>query len=420
MRRRSPGAQLKGWSFSEDSGKSLLLDGLGGAKVYFSPCGIGLGHVGRSLPIAEELVKRGAEVMFSTYLDGVDYVKRRGFPVVSSPAISLTSDSTGRIDLRESIVTQGVPSVFRFMQQVASEMEYVKAFGPDVVFSDTRLSAVVAGKLLGLPVALMINQFQPMVPKSNQNQTLSRIIDGGILTLLSRGWGSSDVILIPDFPEPYTICLDNLRIPAPYRHLVRMVGCVLERRPDEVEDTGRVRREAGAVGGQRLIYAAISGPRQEREPLIRLLEPIFEGFPDGYRVVMSMGTPEGGSAPVSSGALTKIPWVEDRYEYLKACDLVVCRGGHNTIMQSICYGKPSIIIPTPNHTEQYANARRARELGVAEAMHQDELSGERLLNLVEKLLSDRECAERLKEINSKGLAKGIENTITAISELLPS
>jgi hypothetical protein len=53
-------------------------------------------------------------------------------------------------------------------------------------------------------------------------------------------------------------------------------------------------------------------------------------------------------------------------------------------------------------------------------MHQEELSRERLLNLAETVLSDSGRAERLNEINSKGLANGIENTIMAISELLPN
>ena len=394
------------------------MSGFEDTRVYFSPCGIGLGHVGRVLPVAEELVRRGAEVVFSTYLEGVDYVKRKGFPVVSSPALSLVSDSTGRIDLRATAVTQGVPALPQFMRQVTSEMEYMKAFRPDVVVSDTRLSSVVAGKLLGLPVALVLNQFMPMVPRNEHNLLLSRIVDGSILTLLSRGWGASDVILIPDFPEPYTISLDSLRIPKPYQHLVRMVGFILPRKPEEVEDVGRVRAEASATGGDRLIYAAISGPIQEREPLIRLLHPIFEGFPDGYKVVMSTGDPDGGSKPTSSGSLTTVPWVVDRYEYLKACDLVVCRGGHNTIMQSICYGKPSIIVPTPNHTEQYANARRAKELGFAEALHQEELDRDRLLDVADSLLSDSKYEERFAEIASKGFSDGIDNILSAISDLI--
>jgi UDP:flavonoid glycosyltransferase YjiC (YdhE family) len=406
-------------SSSDESGE-VVLGVFEGSRVYFSPCGIGLGHVGRTLPIAEELRSLGAEVMFSTYHEGVDFVRRAGFPVVASPAVSLESDSTGRIDLRASMIRQGLPALPRFMQQVTAEMEYMKAFEPDVVVSDTRLSPIVAGKLLGLPVALMLNQFLPMVPRSESNRTLSRIVDGSILTLLSQGWGSSDVIMIPDFPEPYTISLDSLRIPEAFRHLVRMVGFILPRKPDEVADTGRVREEAGASEGDRLIYAAISGPVQERVPLTRALTSVFEEFPEGFKVVMSLGDPDGGPEPSSSGALTTIPWVVDRFEYLKACDLVVCRGGHNTIMQSICYGRPSIIIPVPGHTEQYANARRARELGFSEVLHQRDLSREPLLEITDRMLSDVELRERLDDISLKGYTNGLENAIKAISELIQS
>ena len=109
-----------------------------GTRVYFSPCGMGLGHVGRTIPIAEELIRRGADVMFSTYLEGVEFVKRRGLPVVTSPALSLESDSTGRVDLRASFLSTGVHAIPRFMEQVTSELKFMKAFKPDVVFSDTR------------------------------------------------------------------------------------------------------------------------------------------------------------------------------------------------------------------------------------------------------------------------------------------
>ncbi|MCJ2557374.1 MAG: hypothetical protein LN415_09775, partial [Candidatus Thermoplasmatota archaeon] len=160
------------------------------------------------------------------------------------------------------------------------------------------------------------------------------------------------------------------------------------------------------------------GPRQEKVPLIKMLKPIFEDFPEDVKVVMSTGDPEGGSDPVTSGSLTVIPWVEDRYRYLKAADAIICRGGHNTIMQSICYGKPSIIIPTPNHTEQYANARRAKELGFAEAIHQDDVGGERFLGLIGMLTSNPEYEDRFRKINAMGFTDGIENTLAAISGLI--
>ena len=390
-----------------------------GARIYFSPCGLGLGHVGRCHSVAEELRRRGADVLFSTYLEGFDYVKKLGFPVVPSPPMSMATDRDGGIDLRMSSVTKGLPALPRFLRQLNVEIEYMKGYRPDVVVSDTRLSSVFAANLLGVPTALILNQFQPIVPRSRHNFRLSKIADGVLMTLIGRGWATSDLILIPDFAEPYTISLESLRIPKPYRRLVRLVGSILPRKPWEVGDTERVRDEAGAEEGQRLVYAAISGPRQERLPLISQLKPIFEAFPDDYRVVMSMGMPNGGSNPKSRGSLTVIPWVRDRFEYLKACDLVVSRAGHETIMQSICFEKPMILVPPPRHTEQYGNARRARELGVAEAVHQWDLTRESLLALVEGILGDDRYSERLREINSNNhLGDGVENVVEAVGELL--
>jgi len=170
---------------------------------------------------------------------------------------------------------------------------------------------------------------------------------------------------------------------------------------------------------QHLIYAGISGPRGEREPLIRLLEPLFAKFPDRYRVIMSIGDPNGGSDPIRRGALTMIPWLENRFEYLNACDLVVCRGGHETIMQSICYGKPSVIIPVPRHPEQYGNARRAMELGVATAMHQRDIDRDSLVAMVDNMIGNGRYKQVLDDINSrKNLGDGIGNTMDVIYEML--
>jgi UDP:flavonoid glycosyltransferase YjiC (YdhE family) len=389
-----------------------------GSRVYIGPCGIGLGHVGRTIPVARELKRRGAEVMFSTYLEAVEFVRRQGFPVVKSPAISLVSDSTGRIDLKATVLKQGVSALTTLMKQIKAEMEYIKSFRPNIVVSDSRLSTLAAGKLLGIPVVLIINQFGLMVPSSQLNQNITKIVDGGIMTMLSGGWGSSDVIIIPDFPRPYTICLDSLRIPQLYQDHVRIGGFILEKKSEDVRGSEEVRKEAGASETDKLIYAAISGPIQEKVPLIKMLEPILEKFPGDIKVVMSTGNPKRGSDPVKSGSLTVIPWVKDRYKYLKAADAIICRGGHNTIMQSICYGKPSIIIPTPNHTEQYANARRAKELGFAEAIHQDDVNREMLLRLIDMLTSNPEYDNRFNKINAMGFTDGIENTLEAIAGLL--
>jgi UDP-N-acetylglucosamine--N-acetylmuramyl-(pentapeptide) pyrophosphoryl-undecaprenol N-acetylglucosamine transferase len=395
-----------------------LVNGFEGSKIYFSTCGIGLGHVSRSVPIAQEVVNRGGHVMFSTYLEGIDYVKKFGFPVVRAPPIHMVNDQTGSIDLKSTTASTGISVLPTFLEQVLYEIQWMQSFKPDLVFSDSRLSSIYAAKILRVPIVLILNQFLPRVPREKDN-ILFRVVDGSVLTLLGRSWALSNLLIIPDFPEPYTISVDSLRIPRRYGARVQLVGSILQTKPHENNNVLKIRENLNLEKGQKLIYAAISGPKAERLPLIRLLEPIFRAFPERYKIVMSLGTPRGGSTPLYEGSLTKIPWIENRFEYLNACDLVISRGGHETIMQSVCYQKPSVIIPVPKHPEQYGNARRAVELGVASAIHQEHVNKSVLLNIIDNVVDSGNEKKRLREINSKvDLGEGLERTLESMQNIL--
>ncbi len=388
-----------------------------GDRIYFSPCGIGLGHASRSIPIAQELQRRGASVVFSTYLEGIDYTEKQGFKVLPVPPISMSNDASGSIDLKMSSVNQGVKALPTFAKQVNAELRYMKSFRPDAVVSDSRLSPIFAAKLLGIPILLILNQFTPLVP-SEKMFILNKAADGVIMTLIGRGWGYADSIPIPDFPAPNTLSIDCLRIPKPYKSKVELIGAILPRRREEVNPADGIRIGLGVAPEQKLVYAAISGPRAERIPLLRLLTPIFESFPDDYRVVMSMGDPNGDSKPIHSGSLVKLAWAKDKFDLLNACDIVVSRGGHETMMQSICYAKPAIIIPVPKHPEQYGNARRAQELGVAQAIHQRNIERDGLLLLVEEMLGDNRYSEKFAKLKAERLGDGVERSIKALTRIM--
>ena len=109
-------------------------------------------------------------------------------------------------------------------------------------------------------------------------------------------------------------------------------------------------------------------------------------FPGEYEVVVSRGEPNESSDPVRNGNLTVYDWVEDQYQLLKASSVVISRAGHGTIMKTIMLGKPMILVPIPDHTEQYGNAKRASQLGLAEIVPQRELTSERLLDAAKTLL----------------------------------
>ena len=389
-----------------------------GKRIYFAACGMGLGHVSRSAPIAQEVVKRGGDVLFSTYLESVQYANKYGLPVVAAPDLSMEVDVTGSIDIKATTLLSGIGSLITFLDQVRFEIQTMQAFDPDLVFCDTRLSSIYAAKLLKIPIVLLLNQFLPRVPRE-KDTIFFRLMDGSILTTLGRGWALSNIILIPDFPEPYTISLDSLRIPRRIGARVKLVGSILQQPPGNNHRLKGIRESLEVGEDQKLIYAGISGPRAERIPLINMLMPILSKFPDRYKVIMSTGNPNGGSNVRTSGNLTIVPWIENRFDYLEACDAVISRGGHETLMQSISYGKPSVIIPVPKHPEQYGNARRAMELGVAKSIHQSDVTLEHLIQRIDELLESCKSKKTLYMINEKEhLGDGLARTIETIAEYL--
>ena len=391
---------------------------LDGKRIYFAACGMGLGHVSRCVPIAQEVLKRGGEVLFSTYLESVQYVNKYGIPVVAAPDISVEVDITGSIDIRATTYLSGIDSLITFLDQVRFEIQTMQAFEPDLVFCDTRLSSIYAARLLKIPIVLLLNQFLPRVPRE-KDTIFFRLMDGAILTTLGRSWALSSVILIPDFPEPYTISLDSLRIPRRIGARVKLVGSILQQTPGNNSRSKEIRESLKVGENQKLIYAGISGPKAERTPLINMLLPILRKFPDRYKVIMSMGNPNGGSNIRNVSNLTIVPWIENRFDYLEACDAVISRGGHETLMQSICYGKPSVIIPVPKHPEQYGNARRAMELGVATSMHQSDVTLDHLVQRIDELLESGKANKTLDEINEKEhLGDGLTRTVETLAEYL--
>jgi len=239
------------------------------------------------------------------------------------------------------------------------------------------------------------------------------------MTVLGWMWTWSEYVLIPDFPAPYTLSVDTLRIPSPYMEKVRFIGAILPVKPEQCPEPSKTREAFGVAPDQKLVFAGISGPRAERIPLLRILEPIFEGFPDDIRVLMSTGDPSGGSDLTTSRSLIKVPWLEDRFAVLHACDAVVSRGGHETIMQSICYRKPALVIPVPGHPEQYGNARAAERLGVADAIHQADVTPGYVLEHLLGFLGDPSYARSLSEMSAHAsLGDGVGECLRVLESVI--
>ncbi|MEM2109085.1 MAG: glycosyltransferase [Candidatus Odinarchaeota archaeon] len=383
-------------------------------RVYFAPNGIALGHAGRCIPAAKKLVNRGDNVIFSTYGDAVEFIREAGFKVLKSPPLKFEERPDGSVAMLETSLKWPI-HITTFLRQVRGELVNIKKFKPDVIVSDSRLSPLFAGRLLGIPRLLLLHQIRMLIPHRKEltqfQEKLKRLGEDIIMYDTNIFWSASDRILAPDFPFPYTIAKDNLNVPGKMLRNVEFIGQVISKRPEELPEKEDIRRKLG-LDDRPLIYAGVAGTMLERTILIKLLEENLPRLPGKYQVIFTKGIPSKRETPVYEDKNIKIfNWVSDRYMILKAADLVISRAGHNTIAECFYYGKPMILIPTPTHTEHQGNARSVLQMGVAKVLQQNEVNYQTLLESVEYVLNSSQINRRIQSIQRAVSKFNAVNTI---------
>ena len=91
-------------------------------KIYFAACGIGLGHAGRTLAIAEQL-KNEYEIYFSTYGSAYKFIKEY-YLTYQLPAICWI-ETNGILDVRKTIL-YSYRNMYHIFQHYISECKIIK------------------------------------------------------------------------------------------------------------------------------------------------------------------------------------------------------------------------------------------------------------------------------------------------------
>ena len=375
-------------------------------RFYLAPCGIALGHAGRTLPIASKLSKLGHEVFFSTYGDAYPFVKASSFKVAEVPPIKMFEKEDGTFDLKRTLAL-GPKNIYRFLLQVGAEFDLISQFKPNVVISDSRLSTVIASSSLNIPSITLLHQLRILIPhvKPIKRKTLKIVKHYSErigLEVLGALWKLSTTILVPDFPPPYTIAKANIVPSKHYRGKIKLIGPIVSKRPEELPSREDLRRKYG-LDDRPAIFCAMSGTMPEKKFISSRLIELFKEFPSSYQVIVSRGLPNNGNNPQKiTSTLQVFNWVADRFELLKACDLLITRGGHNTIAEAMYFGIPMIVIPTPGHSEHQNIAKSIADMGIGEVLQQKDLSFHTLFQAVKKVLNGN-YVRRAREVQKEAL-----------------
>ena len=91
-------------------------------------------------------------------------------------------------------------------------------------------------------------------------------------------------------------------------------------------------------------------------------------------------------------------YIYDMPRQMVAADVVICRSGASTLSELTAIRKASILIPSPNVTnnQQYKNAALLADKGAALLLHDAELTGAKLCEMVDRLFGDADALQAME------------------------
>jgi UDP-N-acetylglucosamine--N-acetylmuramyl-(pentapeptide) pyrophosphoryl-undecaprenol N-acetylglucosamine transferase len=143
----------------------------------------------------------------------------------------------------------------------------------------------------------------------------------------------------------------------------------------------------GSLGAARLNELALAVARSDREfQVLHLCGPRYE---EDLRASLAGNEPD---------AYTLVGYEDEMGHAYAAADLVVCRAGSSTLAELAAVGKGSLLIPSPNVTEnhQEGNARGLESEGAAEVLVEHGWDTDAAVEHVRRLMSG---ADTIKEMS---------------------
>ncbi len=113
------------------------------------------------------------------------------------------------------------------------------------------------------------------------------------------------------------------------------------------------------------------------------------------------------------------PYIYDMPRVMAAADLIMCRSGASTLGELTALGRPAILIPSPNVTNnhQEKNARVLEAAGGAKVLLEGEFTAESLYEEVCGLLSNKPVLEKMSgAMRSQGVPEATDRIVEKILE----
>ena len=363
-------------------------------RVYLAPYGVGLGHASRLLILAENIKRPGIEMRFSSFGEARDYIESQGFKCEKVPPVEFMWGRDGEFSVMSNI--NKIPQwLVNLPVQINKEIKYMKKFNPQIIISDSRLSPLIAARILNLPKILIINQVKLLLTPRLREFKAGRFFETCNGELMGGMWNMSDRILIPDLPPPYTISESTINSVKSIKSKLDYVGFITPRAKITENSLSKTKEVLQIDSTKPLVFVHISGPMGTRIPIIKKLIDVFKKQPS-IQFVFSEGKSNGNMVPSKiSNNMWYFEWCPFKDEIFSLSNVIIMRGGHTAISQAIQYGKPIISIPIESHGEQMSNSSKIERLGIGKAIDSKKMNQTMLIDAVNELICDNSYEDKI-------------------------
>jgi len=377
-------------------------------RLLLSCTELGLGHVSRIIQLGKKLAEREHELFFFSGGAAYQLLRREfenvypctpvawyetTFGVIASASVLNILIPLPRYNHEHNRLEIKSPSAAETVHRYYDLRERILKIGPELIISDGDMHALRLAHRWKIPSVYITNIIRP-------SYRFSILLTPGE-RFTERYVKNCDRIIVPDNPEPYTICeysLGNLN-EIDIRDKVEFVGSFLDMTSER--------------GSEKHIFAPISGPLGTRAKLARMIIPTFSRLET--KGIVSLGEP-GKKVAKKHGNCEIHSWLskEQRDECMRDAKMIVFSGGHGTCFEVIKHRKPSVCIPT--QPEQMGNARKLQELGCSISVENEAQLKSAIFEIEDKIEFYKSNVERISEYFSR--FNGLDRAVDVIEDIL--
>lgn len=356
-------------------------------RVIVAAAGTG-GHINPGLAIANKIKEEepSSEIIFIGTTRGLenDLVPRAGYELKTIEAYGLS----------KQISIENFKKICTTLKATGKARKIIQEFRPDII--------VGAGGYICGPVVWAAHKEKIPVILHESNA-----FPGKAVKFLAK---KADTVLI-SFEEARS------RIPNAKNIVFTGTPVKIEKKEYTKDQILQMLQNAGLQENMPivLIFGGSQGAQKINEAVIGILE---NGLNKEYQIIWATGPKQFDiikeelakkNIDINNIKNAKIlPYIYNMEEVMNISNVIVARSGAMTITEISNLGKPSILVPLPNVSQnhQLYNAKVLADVGAAKIILNDDLSKENLEAEIEEIIKNPELMHKMEE---KAFSKSVKN-----------